>query len=371
VSDHTSNSPIIPDLAVYYFTGTGNSRRVAAWIAERAQAAGIGARTETIAGKRAADVSPGGPGTWVGFVTPTHGFTLPWIMLRFLLRLPAGRGTQAFAAATRAGMKIDPVFTPGVSGTLTWLASAILAFKGYRVRGVASFDMPSNWMAVHPGFGEIAARAIIARAEPRVEAFADTLFAGKRAWLSWWNAYELFWALVLWPVSILYVIVGRFFLASINYAGPSCTGCGLCSRMCPTGAITMRGGEKKRPVWSFSCESCMRCLGMCPENAVQVSYLWAFGLWYGLVSLMAIPVFVRVSEVIAKKLAIPATVVTHLLWLVPYLIVLWMSHLLLVRISRMPVFRHIILFSSPTAVYRRYHEPDTRRADLIERERPE
>jgi len=289
-------------------------------------------------------------------------------MLRFLLRLPPGNGTQAFVAATRAGLKIGPVFLPGISGTLTWLAALILIAKDYRVRGVASFDMPSNWMVVHPGFGETAARAIIARANRRAVLFADTLFSGKQAWLSWWNAYELFWALVLWPVSIGYSIFGRFFLATINYAGPSCTGCGLCSRMCPAGAITMRGGERKHPSWSFSCESCMRCFGMCPENAVQVSYLWAFGLWYGLVSLTAIPVLGRVSEVLAKKLAMPATVVMHLLWLVPYLTVLWLSHRLLVRISRMPVFRRILLFSSPTAVYRRYHEPDTRRAEMIERD---
>ena len=112
----------------------------------------------------------------------------------------------------------------------------------------------------------------------------------------------------------------------------------------------------------------MRCFGMCPENAVQVSYLWVAGLWYGVESLVSIPVLVRVSEAMAARVPVPAAGVTRVLWFPLYLAVLWLTHRLLVRVSWMPVFRTILLATSPTAIYRRYHEPDTHQAEMVERD---
>ncbi|MBW1815229.1 MAG: hypothetical protein JRJ39_16720 [Deltaproteobacteria bacterium] len=53
----------------------------------------------------------------LGLVFPTHGFTAPWHMIKFTCRLPRVKKTSAFCTATRAGLKIGKVFTPGISGT--------------------------------------------------------------------------------------------------------------------------------------------------------------------------------------------------------------------------------------------------------------
>ena len=47
----------------------------------------------------------------------------------------------------------------------------------------------------------------------------------------------------------------------------NCTGCGLCSTICPAHAIEMKDG---RPVWTKKkCLKCCGCINRCPVSAIQ------------------------------------------------------------------------------------------------------
>jgi ferredoxin len=48
-----------------------------------------------------------------------------------------------------------------------------------------------------------------------------------------------------------------------------CTGCGMCKRECPAGAIS---GEKKRPhvIDPDLCTRCRLCYDVCPEGAIEI-----------------------------------------------------------------------------------------------------
>ena len=88
--------------ALYYMTGTGNTRRVALWMADAAQRKGVTAEARSIEEVEPTAVTAPDEGGLLGILMPTHGFTAPWLMMKFVARLPRGRGGHAFCVTTRA-----------------------------------------------------------------------------------------------------------------------------------------------------------------------------------------------------------------------------------------------------------------------------
>lgn len=48
-----------------------------------------------------------------------------------------------------------------------------------------------------------------------------------------------------------------------------CIGCGICTKVCPTGCFSLEGQRAKRN--SERCISCMACVHACPETAIQLN----------------------------------------------------------------------------------------------------
>ena len=258
-------------LTIYCFSGTGNALTAGRWIA--AAAAGKGIKADLVAIDRFRKIEPPGAGKrgLIGFCYPTHGFGIPWFMLKFILKFPVRGRCGFFLLNTRAGSKIGRLLLPGVSGIAQVLPALILLLKGFRLRGLFPVDLPSNWTSVHPGYNRSAIRALFERSRNMTSRFSDWILTGRFA--SRPNVLVMLPVdLLLAPVALLYFVYGRFWLAKLFFASSACDGCGLCAEKCPTASIRLHGG---RPFWKFSCESCMRCLNVCPRRAIQVSHLLA------------------------------------------------------------------------------------------------
>lgn len=73
------------------------------------------------------------------------------------------------------------------------------------------------------------------------------------------------------------VAVKDGFRGRLEYNVESCTGCGLCSKVCPANAIELysadfNGKKTKRIVMYLSrCTYCQECVVICPKNSIRMT----------------------------------------------------------------------------------------------------
>lgn len=348
---------------IYYLSGTGNTFRVVTWAEEELKNKNIKVQFAPFEKANPAKEIIPGEKTLLGLFLPTHGFTAPWVMIRFTLELPKGRGTHAFISATRGGTKFGKLIMPGFEGTAAYLLALILKIKGYKVRGVIGVDMPLNWTALVPGFKEKDAREIGKLQEPKIKTFIEALVNGEKQF-GLWTFVSLFLGLLILPFSLGYMLIARFFLSKLFFSTSACNSCGICEANCPANAIQMRGKTKLRPYWTFKCESCMRCMNFCPQNAIEASHLLAIGFIY----LASIPVGSLIIKWITENIPLFGGIANS-----PIYVLFQYGYMLLTFVLVYFIFHHLTdirffntLFTKGTLThyYRRYRQPGVKLKDM-------
>ena len=259
------NSGNFKKIFLYFFSGTGNAKRVALWISALAKEQGIECHLYNMAHYHPEKSNIPDKNALIIFISPIHGFNYPKITLDFIRHFPAGE-KRVLLMNTRAGMKIGSWITPGLTGMAFLLSSFLLRQKGYRIIGQIPYDMPSNWLSLHPALNDHTVACIHEAMQARVQKHFGMLLEGKNLFLS---RKELLQDILVSPISLLYYFIGRFIIAKTFYADQHCDNCGICIKECPVDAIQQ---IDNRPFWTIHCESCMRCMNFCPKKAIQTSH---------------------------------------------------------------------------------------------------
>lgn len=233
------------DCAIYYFSGTGNSRAVALELASRLQC-------------QAHDMTRGrpldneAPETLI-YVFPVYGWRMPEVVRRFVV---------ATAALHRCVM----VATCGDDiGTTARSWRQLVALAGGTPEGAYSVAMPNTYVFL-PGFDvdapEVAHRKVkqmpdrvryIAGAICR-HADADDVVEGSYAWFK---------------SNVLGWFFHHFMMSPSGFVvDPAlCDRCRACVRVCPMKNISE--GVDHLPRWGVNCSFCTGCYHVCPRHAIS------------------------------------------------------------------------------------------------------
>jgi ferredoxin len=230
---------------LYWFSGTGNSRAVAASLAdltEDAEMVWMGNVREAVT-----------PSTeCVGFVFPVYCFGLPNIVRRVAHLVQPPSDAYVFSVATMAK-------TPGACHSQL---RDILAEHDTELKAAWSIQMPSNYTPFGgPGPRE-SRNEMFSVAEKRTHDIADTVLDRLP------GPFEDSFVPLRW--------LGRAMSGAMKKRLPQsdakfhvleeCSLCGTCERVCPVGNIVL---ENEKPAWQHHCELCFACLQWCPVEAIQ------------------------------------------------------------------------------------------------------
>lgn len=353
---------------IYVMSGTGNSHRAARWVAETAGAASVPCEVVSMdAAAPERELTQPGP-LLVGLCMPTHGFTAPWLAIKFTYRMPRRRGDHAFVIATRASAKLGPWATPGLSGTATLLIALMLALKGYSIRGLLGLDMPSNWIQVHPAFRPETVSFVLGKARPAATQLARDLIAGRRHFPPIGLFYDVVSGLAMLPIAVAYLLFGRLFFGKIFFASDRCDGCGICETSCPVGGVKVLGQDKPRPYWNYHCESCNRCVSYCPRQAIEIGH--GFATFLTLISFIPFVPFVMVGAPRwTRWFELFGPWLGSLCVLASWYVLLLGFYPLFYLALKVPWFNGVNTYTAITRLWRRHRDPGTRLLDLVPRDK--
>ena len=234
---------------IFWFSGTGNTRSIAAKVASSLGGASQLAMV-TATGREAAGAET------VGIAFPVYYFGLPLYVLDFLRRLEVSEHAYVYTMATMGG-------SPGIAHGE---AANILDQRGIHLAAGWSVKMPGNYT---PFYGAPSLRAqgkCFAAAAAKATRIAAAVEARQPAPLE----DSL---LPMRVVSPLFRRVAKWRIPSRDRAfrvREHCTSCGICEQVCPAHNLKIVDGG---PVWGGHCEECMACLQWCPVEAIDAGWV--------------------------------------------------------------------------------------------------
>lgn len=232
---------------LYYFTGTGNSIAVCREIQKHFPVAKP-VNIATLTGK----ASVRDPATIIGLVLPTYYMDVPDIARDFLERLETAEDAYIFASVH---FGLQP-------GNILATLSEIMKRKGPGLALGWKVQLPDNSIAFRTPLEE---QPGMHRTMPEtVREMCEAIRRGER------NETEPRSKAAAAMAGMSRFVLRHILGAARKKATGECTGCGICSRICPTENISI---VERKPVFGKDCAECFGCIHWCPEGAVRYGML--------------------------------------------------------------------------------------------------
>jgi len=228
---------------VYFFTGTGNSLKVAKDIANA-----LG-DCEIVAIHKGVDMEMPLGYRRIGFVFPVYYFGLPDMVANFIRQaeLTKGNAEYYFAVATPGGFSGKPIVQ----------MARLLSEKDIHLDYGAKIRMNANYIVSYGSIGLYYVTAMKAYKKSIGKIIHDIKNTTTTEIEKYSKRYEKIY---------LDTICNVHNMDDGFHASDACTSCEICTKVCPANNIALQDG---RPVFQHQCECCMACIQHCPNKALN------------------------------------------------------------------------------------------------------
>jgi formate hydrogenlyase subunit 6/NADH:ubiquinone oxidoreductase subunit I/flavodoxin len=248
-------------LALFYFSGTGNTRYIARQICESLNNKGYDATAYSIEVLSSAKVHELiDNASIVGIGWPIYGSDIPVNMQRFIKNLPIVDDKPLLSFCTQY------LF----SGDGAVVMREVLESKGYVQKWAMQFNMPNNLSVkgspfkVIDNYDEHLKKYLIPN-KVKIEILTDKIVTSKK-YLKGSTIFHTILALSQRP---FFRGCGKKLAKRLFSVSDRCIGCSLCSDICPNTVIKIEDSKAKF-VNTDECVLCFRCVNFCPKDSIAV-----------------------------------------------------------------------------------------------------
>lgn len=239
---------------IYYFSGTGNSLHIARELQKRLGNTDLIPMVGAMNSNKLATKADA-----VGFIFPIHCLGIPIFVKNILHAINLQSASYLFAVASReCSAKVFSEINRSISR------------QGKKLDACFSVQMPETYLPVFEVDNEYEIAEKETRMLKQLDSIQSIISNRERYEKPDPKTFAMFLYYILRPVVMfIFSKTGYFRLGNRFYADAKCSGCGICSRICPADRIEMRGD---RPTWNrkIQCMYCFACLHYCPQQAVQI-----------------------------------------------------------------------------------------------------
>ena len=228
---------------VYFFTGTGNSLKIAKDIANSLP------ECEIVAIHKDTDVTVPAGYDRIGFVFPVYFFGLPDLVVNFIrkVQLSQENAKYFFAIATPGGFSGKPIAQ----------VDRLFKEKDIHLNYGGKIRLNANFIVRYGSIG-LYYKTAMNSYDKRIQKAIHNIKNMQS------NKIEKYSKQV--EKTYLNSICNVHETDNGYHANENCTACGICVSVCPAKNIELKNGSL---VFRHQCESCMACIQYCPQRALN------------------------------------------------------------------------------------------------------
>lgn len=242
---------------ILYFSGTGNTRLCAQYLAERLNQEAIELTQSAIACPNVSRYKT--TDDMVIWMFPIYSWGVPPVVLQFMKKARIGTPYGAFH---------HMVATCGDdAGNAYKMWKRVMHKRGFKAGRYFTVQMPNAYVLMrgfHTDPTDVVAQKLN-DAPGRLDYIASELSyhpSAKPAKGDYVKGrFPRIKSKIIYPWFVRYGVNPKKFHCKHN-----CIGCGKCAANCPMGNIYLN--RYNRPIWTSHCAMCLRCLHGCPVNAI-------------------------------------------------------------------------------------------------------